>query len=240
MAVAFDATSSAYVQGHDVSPVNLTTLTVGSGSNRALVALVHTDIVSSTSDTISSVQWDATGTPQSLTLITSITNGVNARIYLYGLVAPTSGAKTLRVTFSGTPPAECFLDGISVTGADQTGGTTTFAHAATGSGTGTSASVSVTSAAGNLTVAAVTGAEVLSSPTQTQIHVDNGGADTSAGGSRAAGAGSVSHGWTLGSSVAWAMAGVDIVAAASGLTAAQEIPAIMQALSGSVIGRVDA
>lgn len=216
MAVAFDAAGTADAVAHDTSPVNFTNLTVGSGSERALVAFISIDISVSGSDAISSVQWDATGTPQAMTLITSITNGNSARTFLYGLVNPTSGAKTLRVTFSGTAPDEVFLDAFSVTGADQTGGTTTFAHANTATGTSTSPSVSITSATGNLTAAGITAPQVLSSPTQTQIFADNAGLFTSGGASRAAGAGSVSHGWTLAGSVAWAMAGVDIVASGGG------------------------
>lgn len=216
MAVAFDAVPTADGHSTNASVTNNANLTVGSGSNRALIAFISShNFPSATS--ITSVQWDATGTPQAMTLIGSVVTGPEDFTYIYGLVAPTSGNKTLRVNW-GAATEEVFLSALSVTGADQTGGTTTFAHVATSSGTSTTASVSITSAAGNLTAAAVTAPQVLSAPTQTQIYVDNGGSVTSGGASRAAGAASVSHAWTLAGSVAWSMVGVDIVAASSGGT----------------------
>jgi len=74
--------------------------------------------------------WTVTYNSVAMTLIgnTTFQNNVPvdvARLYLFGLAAPASGSNTVSVTSSlGTLNTD--LSAISFTGADQTGGTTTF------------------------------------------------------------------------------------------------------------------
>lgn len=213
MAVTLNANNTAHAHANDVSTVNNANLTIAAGSNIVLVGAIS--VSNPGAPSITSVQWDTAGTPQSLSLITSIANGAEGRTWLYGLVNPTTGNRNGRITYSGSV-AETFFELVAFDGADQTGGSTTFANAATNTGTSTTASVAITSASGNMTLAAFTGPQVLSSPTQTQLYVDNGGAATSGAASYANGAGSVTHQYTLAGSVAWSAAGVNIVAASGG------------------------
>lgn len=206
MAVTFDAQDK--VQATTVTTVDLTTLTVGSGANRVLLARLHLGGPT----TARTVVWDPAGTNQSLTLIAEIANGSGPFTALWGLVAPTSGNLVLRASW--TTSRSVVLGGIAWTGADQAGGATTFAHAATAIGTSTTPSITVTSAAGNAVVDASTDGDNYNSGTQTVDYIDNTSA--TAGGSRAAGAASVVMEWTIASSDNWASAGVDIVAAAAG------------------------
>lgn len=216
MAVTFDASGS----GYDGTPAGnndfANFMTVGSGSNRALVVGVTCN--SATANVPSAVTWDQGGTNQSLSSLgTAIATGDGvSKVYLYGIVAPTSGLKTLRVSCSPSGTGEIFVCGVSVAGADQTGGVTTFAHYNTATGNSATGSVTITSASGNITVEMTSGPEVMSSPTQTQVFVNNSGSFTSAGASRAAGAATVTHQWTFASAVQWAVAGIDIVAAGGG------------------------
>jgi hypothetical protein len=213
MAVAFDANSTTDVLGSSIATLDLTTLTVGSGANRALVAQVS---YSNGGDpTGPAINWDQLGTPQALTQIVKIVNGTLAMAQLWGLVNPISGNKTLRWTNIANV-SEVILNATAVTGANQTGGVTTFPNSVTNIGTSTAPSITITSASGNMTIDAGAGPEVVSVPTQTQIYIENGGTTTSAWASRAAGAASNIHSWTLGNSVAWAECGTDIAAAGAG------------------------
>jgi hypothetical protein len=130
MAVAVDAASTSFTFVQAVTTSSNTKQTVGSGSNRALVVVVCLD---GTSISATGVHWDSTGTNQAATLITSIVNGA-IRIELWGLVAPTSGNKTLKVDLSAAA-TDFWVSSVAFTGVDQTGGVTSFAHANTGNTT---------------------------------------------------------------------------------------------------------
>jgi len=207
MAVLFDAKATVEVHAEDVDTANLdlTGLTIGAGSNRVLVATIAIHDINP--PPVFTVTWDPTGTPQGLTLITSINNG-NNYTYLYGLVNPASGNKTLRMSTTGAH-TEVFLDAASFTGADQTGGATTFANAATNTGTSTAPSVVIASAVGNMTIDSVNAPQVINTPTMTEIYSKNDGVLTSAAASYGDGSASNTHQWALGASVAWASCGCD-------------------------------
>jgi hypothetical protein len=88
---------------------------------------------------------------QTVNLIASLI-GVGFGVALYGIVAPTSGNNTFSLTFASA--VECYLFGSSFSGANQTGGTTTFAHAANNGGASAATSnLAITTAVGNYTVA---------------------------------------------------------------------------------------
>lgn len=212
MAVAFDADATLSSTANAVTTKTLTTLTVGSGANRALLVQVSWGAASLSISGIT-VVWDAAGTNQSCTVVTgaSATHGTTLQAALYGLVAPTSGNKIVTVTWTGS--ADVVINAFSVTGADQTGGATTFAH-------GTSANIAtsgnpllnVTSAVGNLAADCLATSGTPSAPSQTQTHLNTTPANESAAGSRAAGAASVQFNWTDNASAGSIQVGCDIVA----------------------------
>lgn len=210
MAVTLNANNSAHTHATDITQLDNGNLTIAAGTKTALIAKIH--ISNSTTPTITSVQWDIAGTPQAMTLITSIANGNEGRTYIYGLLNPTTGNRTCRMALSGLT-SEVFFNLTAYDGVEDSSFGAAFIAATPATGTSTTPSITISSATGDMTVAAVTGPQVLSSPTQTQTHLDNGGAATSAGGSRAVGAASVTHQWTLASLVPWSMAGANMVAA---------------------------
>lgn len=212
--VTFDANATAPCsQAAVVGTTGLTcaTLTVGSGVNRALVCAVVFSLHTPTSEVAT---WDSGGTNQAMALIQGVNGtGTIARAELWGLTAPTSGAKTFKITWVGT--SDIYINCTSWTGADQTGSTTTFPHSTSSTGTTagnpTAYSMAITSAVNNATMAATsTDTGSLSLPTQTQTFLSNALAADGAA-SRAAGAASVSHGWTVDTFPAhWVIVGTDI------------------------------
>src|SRR6266704_349235 len=152
MAVAFDAKATAYAAttGTGVTTLSNNNLTVGSGSNRALIAVVTW--VNTATPTSPSANWDTAGTNQAMTQIGStIANGSDVHCALFGLVAPTSGAKNFTITW--TNACGCYVDLIAFTGVDQTSVAVAFPHFNSATGSTSPASVTITSATGNYTVA---------------------------------------------------------------------------------------
>jgi hypothetical protein len=219
MAVAFDAKSTEFFVGFDTEVLD-SSLTVGAGSNRALVVAV---LFSAADPGTTSVIWDVFGTAQNMTLLdqfdsssfTGTFGSAPISLRLYGLVAPTSGNNILAIDTVNN----CQIDGIAVsfTGVLQTGGTDTFANAGHATGTSASASVTIASATGDMLVgqyiinafsniSAYNGTELYSS----FFNVSANGAN------RAPGAASVAMTATLGSSTLWGAQAVNIVAVAGG------------------------
>lgn len=213
MAVTFDANATTDTTNNAVpggTGVSATNLTVGSGSNRVL--LVHV-VFSNQAVTSVVLNWDNAGTPQALTLIKSANCiGATGRADLYGLVNPTAGAKTLKLTWNAVNSDVC-MNGVSWTGADQTGGVTSFPHSTSANGNSGTASLVVTSATNNATMVTVDGQGNLSAPTQTQTFLDSTPASMSGGGSRAAGAATVTHQFTVTAANDWVCVGCDIAIA---------------------------
>lgn len=203
MSVALDANATAPTTAPLVTTISNGNLTVGSGSNRALIV----QLILSGVTTGVSVVWDQAGANQALTLIQATSDAAARSVQLWGLVAPVSGNKIIKASWTNVVNA--ILNGTSFTGVNQTGGATSFAHAATNTGTGTSASLSVTSATGNMATDAICTGSTLSAPLQTLLFTATYGG-TNGGGSYASGAATVNFGWNIG---AWAEIGCDIVAA---------------------------
>ena len=206
--VTIDAAGS--VASGSTSPLDDISLTIGSGSNRALIVAITQ---ASTSSTITSVVWDPTGANQALTAIVGKAAG-SRRCDLYGLVNPASGNLTLRVSWSGGSKAFKFC-GMAVTNADQTGGATTFRNATSASDASgpSDPSLAITSATGDMTVdvAQAGSVDTISTPTKTQIWLNTTGT-LDGGGSRAAGAATVTHAWTVGG--IWSQVGCSIKSSA--------------------------
>ena len=129
MAVVVDSIDTTPALASGATSLNLTTLTVGVGANRALYATLVLDGVTSSA----TATWDFGGTNQAATLLGSVADSSSAcKIYVFGLVAPTSGSLTLRATWTGT--ADACLSAASFTGVNQAGGSATFAHLVTAAG----------------------------------------------------------------------------------------------------------
>lgn len=212
MAVAVDSNSGVTADAAGVTTLSLTTFTVGSGANRALVALLGWDNITHTV-TGGYPRWDDAGTPQALTAITNA--GANSsdscRADLWGLVAPTSGNKTIKVNW--TTAAELIIMLVSFTGVNQTGGSTTFPNGTSATGSSTLSSVVVTSAAGNYTVALANAANSTCEQPVSQTFVASVsgiGADNTCG-SIGTGAATVTHTTTVGPTNPWVAVGCNII-----------------------------
>ncbi len=145
MAVVFDALTDYGISHNSVTSFTDTRHTVGSGSNRALIVALSAEATLPTAPTCN---WDSAGTNQSMTAIASIARSTSTKTWLFCLVAPTSGAKTLNVASLGTA-ADVIVAYISFTGADQTGGTTTFKNAISSTATETTNTKTVTTVSGD-------------------------------------------------------------------------------------------
>jgi hypothetical protein len=191
--------------------VNNTSLTIGSGPLRALVAQVIS-LVALGSVT---VNWDATGTPQLMTLIKSQA-GVNGQVSaLYGLLNPTPGNKTLRLAWTGS--SEACLNAVAWTGVDQSSFATAFPRSVSATGNNANATVGVTSGVGNAVMSAVVAGslQAISAVSATQTMLFHGLGTIEGGGSRAAGAALVTVTGTYAGTDQWAIVGTDIQAASA-------------------------
>lgn len=199
MAVTFDANavSPATVTTPGVSTLSVTTLTIGTGANRVLVA----QYVGSTD--VTSMAWDPTGANQALTLIfkQQFSGVASYWVELWGLVAPVSGNKTLTATLASSATFSSF-NATSFNGASQAGGAGTFYNAGQASGSSTSARITVASAAGDMVIDTVAPlVSPVSAPLGTQTYNASG---TSAGAaSYIAASASTTLGWTVTPTAAW-------------------------------------
>src|SRR5882672_4522275 len=107
MAVAFDAVGTD-TSGNSATTNDNSTLTVGSGSNRALIVFVTHNNVAITAET---VRWDPAGANQLMTLIGTQLEAIdNTRVSIYGLVNPASGNKIIRTAWTGA--ADFYVCGV--------------------------------------------------------------------------------------------------------------------------------
>ena len=175
-------------------------LTVSStGANYALV--VQLTITYTTASPISAigVTWNSVGMTliQSAT-VTGVGPGGVRTLYssLWGLTAPASGNKTAAASWTGSA-IESFLEPVSFTGVNQTGGTTSFPNAVSGSAASGNPSVSVTSKTGDIVIDDAATDFSYSSGSGTNTYNDNGSYDNGMG-QYAAGAASVTMSYVLG------------------------------------------
>lgn len=209
----FDANATADVTANGVTSITSSNLTVGTGAQRALVVQLS---FSNKSISGLSVTWDNGASNQACSQVVGTnTSGANGRAEIWGRVNPINGAKTLAASWTGS--SDVVMNQVSWTGVNQGGGTSSFVSASN-TGTSTTGSVAIPSRTNNQTMCCITianGIGSLSAPTQTQTHLDNNPANISGGGSRAVGAASVTHSWTLSVSETWVVVGVDIQDAAA-------------------------
>ena len=218
-AVAVDAVGpSSSGTSASASSLNWTHTVTGSGSNLALVVGVgvgaNPDTGLSLSVTYNSVAITSVG-------LIHANNTDNGFVQIFCLAAPAGGSHTVAVSLSGGT-ADLIGGSISFTGVSQTA---PCKNAATAYNSGTSVSVAITSAVGDMVVDAVGTGTGVSTSNQTLRWLKNlnpNTADGNAAQSTAAGASSVTMGYT-GSNDYWAIVGVDI-AAASGSTSGNAGP----------------
>lgn len=153
--VTFDANSGANAVSVTGTTLTISSQTVGAGSGRGL--LVTLLFGSSTAPTGLACTWDVGGTNQAMTAISGTlaqNGGATATSEIFGLLAPTSGNKTLTCSWTGS--TEAHAASISFTGVNQTNFATAFPNGASafqGSSVAGPASVPVTSATGHQVVA---------------------------------------------------------------------------------------
>lgn len=132
-----------------------------SGTNRALFVTVVVDADPDTAVTVSAVKYEGVALTQ--VGIQHSNNQSAGYVTLWALANPPLGAHSVSVEFTGDP--EPIIGGsISFTGVDQT---TPFQNVTKVGGAGTKAKASVTSAVGNMVIAAVVGACDISAPENT-------------------------------------------------------------------------
>lgn len=207
MSVAVDATGTAskYTAGPATS-ATFANLTVGSISNGALVATITFDV---DPGAFTVAKW---GTQNLTLIIKSATNATGTSI-LFGLVAPSAGNQTLSFTWTNSV-TDCYIDAMSFSGVDQTGGSTSFPNAVTSAPSSTSTpSITITSAAGNYTISAMTMGQNVTSENQTLLYFNHSGSNVNSTAQYATGATSVVHSWVLIAADVPEMVGTDIKAA---------------------------
>lgn len=215
--VVFDANATADCQQAAVvgtAGKTCATLTVGAGANRAVLCAVAFSLHSPTTEVGT---WDSGGTNQAMTQIIAVnTSSTTGRSELWGLVAPTSGLKTVKFTWVGT--SDIYINCTSFTGVNQTGGATSFPNSKSQTGGfGTGITMAITSATGNFTYSLITeDLGTISALGNTTAFIESTDS-ISAGGQYATGAASVTHTATVGTSGAvYTWVGTDIAAAGAG------------------------
>ena len=212
-AVAENGSGTAFNNFAAATTVDLTTFTVDAGSNQCLIAWLYTD----TGVTSVTLNWDQGGTPQAMTEIIS-TSG-QGELRGYRLIAPTTGNKTLRASW--TTSAAGTLAAVNFSGADQTTCDNNADDQTLLEG-GTTSSVTITSTTDGATVAAVGQFNSsVSSTTQTTVWTT-----TLTGGSYALGGTSNNHSFTLAGSATKIVAGIHILAVSTGVPTSRMLTGI--------------
>lgn len=217
MAVAFDTSfsgrdpgiTSGLIKFKPSTANNTTGSPISATANRVMIGIVGFTAVQASMGTVT-VTWDVDGTPQALTQIVAVNTGAFGSIYLFGLKSPTSGDLNYTVTWTGGNTVDVSLGAIVFSGCDQTTG---WNNASSDTGTGTSAASAVTTTSGDAAVAGHINQNATSTTinagtsayTETNMNGNYAGAYALAAGA------STNISWTLGSSVAWANAKVNVI-----------------------------
>lgn len=123
------------VDAHGKGTVGISTphdesITLNASATQLFVGLTYDSAV-----TVTSVTWDQGGTNQAMTQIATA-NSSSKQSYLFGLKSPTTGTKTLRVVYSGSPGGGDQVFWVSFTGGDTTTGWRTGQTRTNSNGTG--------------------------------------------------------------------------------------------------------
>jgi hypothetical protein len=145
VAVVDKGTHSSSASG---TTYDYTGLTITGGLTHSAMALVI--FVENANVSGMSVTWDNGGTNQSMTQVGTILHASDKQIFLFGLVAPTSGNKTAHLAWTGTAQVTVFA--MSFSGVNQSSVASAFVNFNSGTFTGTSLSLTITSAANDVAV----------------------------------------------------------------------------------------
>lgn len=206
-AVAFDACgTNNLVTG--TSGAN-GSLTVSPGLTNS--ALIGTVIVTGTGPIISpSMTWNAIP----MTLVSSVSVGFGTQAFIFGLRNPTAGNQSLAAAWTNS--VQVNLQGCSFQNVDQTSDGAAFTNSNSANGTTSgAAAVSITSATGNIAVAAhsILSVANVTAVSGTQVLINNSGSASDAAASFDTGAASVNLTATVASSTSWGSAGVNLAKA---------------------------
>jgi len=193
--IAFDAQSSM-VQSTTASSISWNH-TTGTGSNRLLLVAVGVHKATGLPTTVTSVTYDGAALTQVTTAV--YTSNPQVRTYVFRLVNPTSGTKTIVVNFAGATLS--VAGAVTYTGVDQSTPIQT-SNTATGSSTAPSVSVTVTGSGrwvfghlgGHRTASAWT---ITEGAGQTQRWAQTGQLYKGVGSDKSVSAGSQSMSWSL-------------------------------------------
>src|SRR6266704_3933095 len=229
MAVAFDAQSNADTTGAAaVSFSDSTNLTVGSGTNRALVALLAWS--STTAPTGVSITWDGVALSSVPGAASNHLTAGNTAIY--GLVNPNSGTKTFAGSWTGSK--DFYVAAVTYTGVEQSGAANAFITGSIANGGSTSATKGLDpafgdTALGNANVAIMGASQNFTSVTEgIQVFLDN--TQTAKGcGARIAGSNSIINltAGVLTSTGNWSISTCQIVASAGAVVVSQDCVTLM-------------
>lgn len=207
MAVTFDARFEKGVAGQTspfsfLSSAGDETGSVGANSDRILIGVLSTQ----GNHTAAAMTWGGVSMTQ---IGTTVTIGLCTS--MFGLIAPATGAQTLSASWSGGSRDTC-LGAISVYDADQSTG---WQNNGTNTATSVSPSGTVTTAADNMVIAFVSddnssSATITSGTEAWQERALNG---NHLAGYKPSTGSSETISWTLGTSVAWLLFKVDVIAA---------------------------
>jgi hypothetical protein len=202
-AVLVDATGTAVDQTGAATSATNSSLTVGAGSNRALVCVLEVN----SAMTSAAITWHTT---QNMVLISSYTDSNTQTVSLFGLVNPDSGNNSAVATWTGA--TEAFLQCQSYTGVSQFGGSTTFAPAVCTHATSAAPSITVNSRVGDETVSGIVSgfSFSISAVSATQLFLLHGVGSIEGGGSFSAGSAANTMTGTLGGSDVWGMCATNI------------------------------
>lgn len=209
-AVTFDAVGPSSAGTANTATTSLTWSHTCSGTNRLLVVVVGFSAATDTGKSITSVTYNGV-TMNSEGLVHS-GGGTAGFVQMFSLKAPATGANNVVVTASTTVGLEA--GSVSFNGVDQTTPTQNF-NSASGSGVGPS--LAVTSTVGDMVIdgeANGTNIPVTTKTARWSVASSNSTRAGNAGSSTAAGAASVTMGYTT-SSDSWGMVGLDVKAAAA-------------------------
>lgn len=207
MAVTLNSTTASDTLSSTTTATTLTVsnMTVGSGSNRCLIAILCLSAAAVTGIT-------ATWNGVSMFQIVSF-GSIPGNVVIFGLRNPASGNQSLIFNWTGVSEADAYA--LDFTGVEQSTDGAAFPHTGTGTANSSTAAATVTSAVGNATVAGFTVPSGFQTPTQTELWLNNLGAAAAYEGQRAAGAASVTFQNTVQSGPqTWVAAAVDIAAIA--------------------------
>lgn len=209
------------------APVSGVSGAIGNNPNRVLVAVFRYHGPGTNAGTVS-VTWNSVAMTQpnaggGVLFINEPSSSDS--LFVFFLINPATGANVLAATWTGTAGVGVSLGAVSVFNADQTTGVQNYT---TNTGTSTSSTLTVNSASGNMVVAGQVDNDASSigidntnsSPpfaAVTWTERDLSGND--AGAYNASTGATTTIALTLGSNKDWAMAGVDVIAAAGGTPA---------------------